>query len=161
MSYRNDPKGHQMTYQTGTAEQPASSNHRGYRGQFDQGGDYLWWAKTPGFHPLKLLAVLGGFAIFPPLGIAALVYFIWNARRHSWAGGPAAAMGNGQSCGRDHRSRTGNVAFDAHRAKVMTELEAEQQAFAEHRAEQRRKQDQEAFDAFQSKRTSVTPAKDM
>ena len=49
-------------------------------------------------------------------------------------------------------NRTGNVAFDEHREKVLNELEAERQAFAEHRAEQRRKRDQEAFDAFQAKR---------
>jgi hypothetical protein len=48
--------------------------------------------------------------------------------------------------------RTGNVAFDEHREKVLNELEAERQAFAEHRAAERRKRDQEAFDSFQAKR---------
>jgi Protein of unknown function (DUF2852) len=114
-------------------------------------GDYLWWARTPGFNPFKLLAVLAGFAVFPPLGIAALVYFIWNSRRHSWQG--REAWGAGRGCGhRGHMSRTGNTAFDEHREKVLSELEEERKAFAEYRAEQRRKRDQDAFDAFQEKR---------
>ncbi len=134
-----------MRYQT-------NSNTDGASGPgFNREGDYLWWAKAPGFNPFKALAVIAGFAIFPPLGIAALVYFIWNSRRHGghWHG--AHAMGRG--CGhRGRMNRTGNVAFDEHREKALSELEAERQAFAEHRAEQRRKRDQEAFDAFQAKR---------
>lgn len=146
-----------MTYQSNPADDATGPDHHSYRGRFGHGGDPLWWAKSPGFNPFKLLAVLAGFAIFPPLGVAALVYFVWNARRQAWSGGPAFAMGEARSCGGSRRGRTGNVAFDEHRAKVLNELDAERQAFAEHRAEQRRKQDQEAFDAFQAKRTSVTP----
>jgi Protein of unknown function (DUF2852) len=128
-------------------ENTASAGHgRSSRGA---DGDYLWWARTPGFNPYKLLAVIAGLAIFPPLGIAALVYFIWNSRRH----GGHWRSGHNMSCGhRGRMNRTGNVAFDEHREKVLSELEAERQAFAEHRAEQRRKRDQEAFDAFQAKR---------
>ena len=142
-----------MSYETNTSGADAGHDHRG---RFNRDGDYLWWAKTPGFNPFKLLAVIAGFAIFPPLGIAALVYFIWNARRHGGGWRHAhAAMGEGRGCGhRGRMNRTGNVAFDEHRAKVLNELETERQAFADHRAEERRKRDQEAFDAFQAKRES-------
>jgi Protein of unknown function (DUF2852) len=134
-----------MRYEHAAAGQEKSGSHN----RFDRDGDYLWWAKTPGFNPYKLLAVIAGLAIFPPLGIAALVYFIWNGRRHGghWRGE------RGMGCGhRGRMNRTGNAAFDEHREKVLNELDAERQAFAEHRAEQRRKRDQEAFDAFQEKR---------
>jgi Protein of unknown function (DUF2852) len=138
-------------------EQTAEStdnNGPQWRGRHWRGheqGDYLWWAKTPGFNPFKLLAVLAGFAIFPPLGVAALVYFIWNSRRHAWQGREAWASGRG--CGhRGRMGRTGNTAFDEHREKVLSELEEERKAFSEYRAEQRRKRDQDAFDAFQEKR---------
>ena len=128
------------------------------RGWHNSDGDYFAWAKTPGFNPFKLLAVIAGFAIFPPLGIAALVYFLWNGRRHGghWR---HHAKGEGMGCGhRGRMNRTGNAAFDEHREKVLSELEAERQAFAEHRAEQRRKRDQEAFDAFQAKRKDDKPS---
>jgi hypothetical protein len=143
-----------MSYETNSAGEAAGSNQFGYRGRFNHDGDYLGWARTPGFNPFKLMAVIAGFAIFPPLGAAALVYFIWNSRRHSWSGHEAHARGEGRSCGRGRMSRSGNAAFDEHRASVLNELEAERRAFAEHRAEQRRKHDQEAYDAFQAKRSS-------
>ena len=44
-------------------------------------GDAFGWAKRPGFNPYKALAVVAGFVVFPPIGIAALVYFVWNERR--------------------------------------------------------------------------------
>ena len=131
-------------------ENTASAEHgSGWR---NRDGDHFAWAKTPGFNPYKALAVVAGFAIFPPLGIAALVYFLWNGRRHGghWR---HHAMGEGRGCGhRGRMNRTGNAAFDEHREKVLSELEAERQAFAEERAADRRRRDQEAFDAFQAKR---------
>jgi hypothetical protein len=137
--------------QTAESADNSSPQWRGRHWRGQEHGDYLWWAKTPGFNPFKLLAVLAGFAIFPPLGIAALVYFIWNSRRHSWQGREAWASGRG--CGhRGRMHRSGNTAFDEHREKVLNELEEERQAFAEHRAEERRKRDREAFEAFQEKR---------
>jgi Protein of unknown function (DUF2852) len=110
-------------------------------------GDYFSWAKAPGFHPLKLVTVLAGFAIFPPLGIAALVYFLWMGRR-GW-GGPRHGFARAASCGRS-RGHSGNRAFDEHQAKILSDLEDERRAFREHQDEQRRKRDQEAYDAFRA-----------
>jgi Protein of unknown function (DUF2852) len=126
-------------------------------------GDRFGWAKRPGFNPVKALALVTGIAIFPPLGIAALGYFIWKGRRFRQDGQSVAGEGRGfggvegrGGCGRGNRmGRTGNVAFDEHRAKVLNDLEAERQAFAEDRAEQRRQHDKEAFDAFQAKRNAA------
>lgn len=110
------------------------------------GQDWSSWATRPGFHPGKLLAVIAGFAIFPPLGVAALVYFIWSSKRAYWAGS-ADGRANFGGCGMRRRG-TGNTAFDAHRAKVLEELEAEREAFRAYRAEERAKRDQADFDAF-------------
>jgi Protein of unknown function (DUF2852) len=125
--------------------------------------DYLGWAKAPGFHPLKAATVVAGLVIFPPLGLAALVYFLWNSRRGN--GGPAFAHGDGPAfaqgggrhgrwghrhggCG--HRGRTGNAAFDQHQSEVMQGLRAEREAFWAYRTEERQKRDQEAYDAFRA-----------
>lgn len=149
-----------MTYESNAN---AESFSKGRRHAHHSHSDRFGWAKRPGFNPMKALAVVTGIAIFPPLGIAALGYFIWNGRRfrkdgHSFGGegrGFGAFEGRG-GCGRGNRmGRTGNVAFDEHRAKVLNDLEVERQAFAEDRAEQRRKRDKEAFDAFQAKRDAA------
>ena len=130
--------------------------------------DAFGWAKRPGFNPFKALAVVAGFVVFPPLGVAALVYFVWNERRFRNGAqgfgsyGPRKHGFEGRhGCGRGRgMGRTGNVAFDEHRAKIMNELEEERLAFAEHRAEQRRKRDQEAFDAFQAARGKTDASAD-
>lgn len=126
---------------------PADAFRHGYA----KDGDWLWWAKTPGFNPFKLIAVIGGFAIFPPLGVAALVYFLWTGKR--WRHGMDGHRFAGRGCGhgRGH-GRTGNVAFDEQQAKAREELDAERRAFEDFRAEQRRKRDAEAFEAFKAAR---------
>jgi Protein of unknown function (DUF2852) len=138
-----------MSYEThANADGTAKGEHH-FRGH---NRDSFGWAKRPGFHPLKAAAVVGGVLIFPPLGLAALAYFIWNERR---AGNDAPhfsghrGMGRG-GCGRA-RGRTGNAAFDEHRANVMQNLEDERVAFEAHRAEERRKRDEDAFEAFKAK----------
>lgn len=115
-------------------------------------GDMFWWAKTPGFNPFKLIAVIAGFAIFPPLGVAALIYFLWVGKR--WRHGEGREWrGRGCGHGRRNHSRTGNVAFDEQQAKAREELDAERRAFEEFRSEQRRKRDAEAFEAFKATRS--------
>ncbi len=139
----------------------------------DFGGGYGWdrmsWASRPGFHPLKALTVLGGFAVFPPLGVLALGYFLWNSR-HSFGpqGGPGAqqfaggpGMGRGRCGGRGMRGRfTGNTAFDEHQAEAINKLREERRAFFEYRVEQRRKRDQESYDAFRASQGSVADGQD-
>jgi hypothetical protein len=146
-------KGKHMTYEENTSGPFAGhNNHR----------DPLGWAKAPGFNPPKLFAVLAGFAIFPPLGLGILGYFLWNNRRSGWDGPRHAYRGAaGRGCGvgyermgRGRMGRSGNTAFDEHSAKVMNDLDEERRAFSEHRAEQRRKRDQEAFDGFQAQRNT-------
>jgi len=119
--------------------------------------DYLAWAKTPGFNPMKLAAVVAGFAIFPPLGAAALIYFLWKSRRGTGSGRGNTAYATDDShghryhgCGRGRRRWTGNAAFDQHQAEVMQNLRAEREALRAYRMEQRRKRDQEAYEAFRA-----------
>jgi len=168
-----------MTYDKNTENAAASDrfeHHRGpygspYGGHEDgqHGWDGLSWATRPGFHPLKALTVLGGFAIFPPLGVLALGYFLWNSRSsfgrpyghgaEQFAGGP----GRGRGCGRGHRMRgrfTGNAAFDEHQAEVINKLREERRAFFEYRMAERRKRDQEAYDAFRSAEKSSGEGQD-
>ena len=123
-----------MTYDT-TADR-LGPHGRGY-------DEWTGWATRPGFNPGKLLAVIAGFAIFPPLGLLALGYFIWIGR-HGWRGGKRGFGG----CGGRRRGFTGNRAFDEHRAKVLDELDAEREAFFAYRAEARMKKDREEFEAF-------------
>lgn len=142
-----------MNTASDTSGHAAADNAYRFEPRFARNGDYLWWAKTPGFNPFKLIAVIAGFAIFPPLGIAALIYFLWIGKRwrHGAAGGERWA-GHGCRGGRHGMGRTGNAAFDEQQAKAREELDAERRAFEEFRAEERRKRDAAAFEAFKASR---------
>jgi hypothetical protein len=144
-----------MTYDKNTENSESSGHSYGPRGPSWGGSDPFGWAKQPGFHPLKAVAVVAGFAVFPPLGVLALGYFLWNSRRGWQQGGPAMAGGpgawRGRCGGRGPRGPfTGNQAFDEHQMEEINKLREERRAFHEHRFEQRRKRDAETYEAFRA-----------
>lgn len=183
-----------MTYDKNGENSSASGStdhqHGPYGGPFGrQGGPFgpndgagpgwdRWsWATRPGFHPLKALTVLGGFALAPPLGVLALGYFLWNSRHsfghhygpgpsaEQFAGGPGMSSGMGRGrCGGGYRGMrrwsSGNEAFDRHARETMEKLRDERRAFFEYRANERAKRDQQAYDAFRAAQDGAASSKD-
>ncbi len=143
-----------MTYDKNNSESDGYRGFGGHRGPQWGGHDPLGWAKQPGFHPLKAVATVAAFVVFPPLGVLTLGYFLWNSRR-GWQGGPAMAGGpnswRGRCGGRGMRGPfTGNQAFDEHQMEEINKLREERRAFHEYRATERAKRDQEAYEAFRA-----------
>src|ERR1700744_2728354 len=109
------------------------------------------------WHPLQSVAVLAGFWIWWPLGLPALIYFIWagrfpgerlrngferarNRARSEFGGFARDWNGDGRNW-----SGTGNAAFDDYRRETLRRLEEERRrldeegrAFAEFVANLRR-----------------------
>jgi hypothetical protein len=124
------------------------------------------------WHPLHIAAVVAGFLIWWPLGLAALIYFIWAGRfpgerlrdgferardraRHEFGGFARDRNGAGGWSG------TGNAAFDDYRRETLRRLEEERRrldeesrAFAEFVANLRRARDKEEFDRFMADRNA-------
>lgn len=126
----------------------------GYSGHYGYG---------PSF-PVKAAIVVGGLALFPPLGLAALAYF---ALRHRFAGHPGweawrADKAEAMKAWRDRaagEAPTGNAAFEARRQEVLDKIEAERQklrdeakAFADFAEKEKRARDQAEFDRFQAEK---------
>jgi hypothetical protein len=108
--------------------------------------------------PLKILAVVGAFWLAPPLGLAALGYFVWRnlQGRRAWGEGRGADW-------RSHSWRarpSGNSAFDEKRRETLRALEDEAKAFAEFERQQREQQDREAFDRFVAERNNPPKKED-
>jgi len=107
--------------------------------------DGPWVFRSRGWPlPAKALAVGVAFLVFKPLGLAALVYFLLDARRRrgfrpsfasSWGGHP-----------------TGNSAFEERRRETLKRLDEEAKDFAEFARKQREARDRETFDRFQAER---------
>ncbi|TBW41253.1 DUF2852 domain-containing protein [Siculibacillus lacustris] len=121
----------------------------------------------PGFHPLSIALMVGGFMIAWPIGLAMLGYMLWGDRLAGFADGlrqgfTGAAARHGFTPGAGFGySATGNAAFDAYRASELERLEAERRRLDEERREfeaymthLRRARDQEEFDRFKAERTA-------
>lgn len=106
--------------------------------------------------PVKGITIFAAFMIFPPLGLAALIYLVWasQGRRGRTHRGRRIGLRSERCANRHGRSRTGNSAFDAHRADQFRKMKEDRLAFAEFADEQRLAEDRKAFDAFVSTRTA-------
>ncbi|MFO1033947.1 MAG: DUF2852 domain-containing protein [Hyphomicrobiales bacterium] len=131
---------------------------------------------------LELAAMIGGFVVFWPLGLAALGLKlvrgeIWPGSRNSegpWTAYKAWKDETGgfkQGFTAPHwgtAGSSGNTAFDAYRKQQLDRLEAERRkldedrkAFADYLAKLRRAKDQDEFDRFMAERTApdLSPGK--
>lgn len=134
--------------------------------------------------PLEIVAVILGFIVFWPIGLAILIFKIWQ-RRHGYQGDLFAfaqeraadlqARWNECCTGQSGRGRTagawrgpgfmrssGNTAFDDWRESELARLEEErrklaeaEREFAEHIEELRRAKDREEFESFMQARRNA------
>jgi predicted CopG family antitoxin len=104
----------------------------------DERGRWAWIA-----------AMVLGFILFWPIGLAILAYMIWGKKMFG---------SNGRSCGwkrYDHAVAmrpSGNTAFDAYRSETLKRLEDEQAAFEDFLRRLREAKDKTEFDAFMDER---------
>jgi Protein of unknown function (DUF2852) len=120
----------------------------------DQRGKWAWIA-----------AMVLGFVVFWPVGLALLAYMIWGKRMFSSSCGHRRAHNHDRShaWGR-HAYRaaqpTGNFAFDAYKTEALRRLEEEQEAFEAFLQRLRNSKDKTEFDAFMEERARTTAAQD-
>lgn len=98
-----------------------------------------------------VLAIVAGFFLFWPLGLALLAYTIWSNRmcnRKSWRRQPREM--------RSYSGETGNAAFDTYRTETLKRLEDERSAFTAFLEQLRAAKDQAEFDQFMSSRQQAS-----
>ena len=107
-----------------------------------------------------IAAVLAGFWLFWPLGLAVLAFLAWTGRMRAWRhDGPGQWYNEAAGsfgCGRRGRFRraapSGNRAFDEYREETLKRLEEEQQEFVQYLERLRRAKDKAEFDQFMADR---------
>lgn len=91
-----------------------------------------------------LIAMILGFVVFWPIGLALLAYMIWSKRMFGC---------NKRSHGsRYHAVPTGNSAFDAYREETLKRLEDEHSEFMDFLQKLREAKDKAEFDQFMEQR---------
>lgn len=103
-----------------------------------------------------IVAMVLGFVVFWPLGLALLAYMIWSRRMFShrcgW-GRHNAHHDMARAWGHRHGFRTsGNTAFDAYKADTLDRLEREQEEFEAFLKRLRESKDKAEFDQYLDER---------
>lgn len=97
--------------------------------------------------PAWIAAMVVGFVVFWPIGLATLGYMMWSGRMGCWR----RHRGEGPRSWR-RRGSTGNTAFDAYREEVLNRLEDEREAFTTFLDRLRKAKDQAEFDQFMNEK---------
>ncbi len=129
--------------------------------------------------PAWIVAMIAGFIIFWPIGLAILAFTIWSGRmgcrsyayagyrdeRRAWKEAWRDRKREMREMFRSERNRfggamsTGNSAFDDYKAETLRRLEEEQAEFNEFLENLRRSRDKAEFEQFmQSRRNATAPA---
>lgn len=141
------------TYDTARSGGIRATFRRG-EGWLDQRGRWAWIA-----------AMVLGFILFWPVGLALLAYMIWAKRmfsstcRNRREGHDAQAQSWGQH-GYRAAQASGNNAFDTYKSKALRQLEDEQEAFEAFLQRLRNSKDKSEFDSFMEERARATAVQD-
>lgn len=116
--------------------------------------------------PLMIAAMVLGFILFWPIGLAILFFMIGSGRmgrrwvrRYGMGPGGSAPNGDGgwgRWC-RDEQPSSGNAAFDEYRLETLRRLEEEQKDFAAFLERLRFAKDRAEFEQFMSERRRRPP----
>lgn len=118
--------------------------------------------------PAWITAMVLGFVIFWPVGLALLFYILWSGRMGCsnkrkfgrWHNTDNGNNAKGAFFNRHARSTSsGNVAFDEYRVETIKRLEQEEQEFRSYLEKLRHAKDKAEFDQFMGELNSKT-AKD-
>jgi hypothetical protein len=102
-----------------------------------------------------IVAMVAGFVLFWPVGLAVLFYMIWS-KRMSCKGWKRGRHGHERMSAL--RGATGNAAFDAYRDETLKRLEEERDAFLSFLEELRAAKDRAEFDQFMARREQAQGA---
>ena len=95
-----------------------------------------------------IAAMVIGFIIFWPVGLAILAYMIWGKGMF----GKSCAARNRTAAHMGAFKSSGNTAFDSYKAETLKRLEDEQEAFSSFLERLREAKDKTEFDAFMDER---------
>ncbi|HCQ64461.1 MAG TPA: hypothetical protein DIU07_04455 [Rhodobacteraceae bacterium] len=126
-----------------------------------------WFRRAEGWldehgKPAWIVAMVLGFILFWPIGLALLLYMIFGKRMFSHGCRNARArsgFNEAMNINRRHGFRSsGNTAFDAYKSETLKRLMNEQEQFEAFLDRLRAAKDQREFDTFMDERAEVARA---
>ena len=104
-----------------------------------------------------IAAMVLGFILFWPIGLALLAYMIWSKRMFNSS---CSSRRTSRSLSHGASRPSGNSAFDAYKADTLRRLEQEQDAFEAFLQRLRDAKDKAEFDQFMDDRARKQPSSD-
>ena len=102
--------------------------------------------------PAWIGAMVLGFIIFWPLGLALLIYLIWSGRMANFGCSGKRGWKRRAQRAAHFASSSGNAAFDEYRDETLRRLEDEQREFSAFLDQLRKAKDKAEFDQFMAER---------
>lgn len=124
--------------------------------QTASGGHHTnWFSRAEAWLDAKgigawIAAMILGFILFWPVGLALLAYMIWSKRMFSSSCRRKMSVTNANA---EAMRPSGNSAFDAYKADTLRRLEEEQDRFEAFLGRLREAKDKAEFDQFMKERT--------
>lgn len=103
-----------------------------------------------------IAAMILGFVLFWPIGLALLAYMIWSKRMFGSCSHRRHHRGEHARYAASAFRSSGNSAFDAYKAETLRRLEEEQEAFRSFLDRLREAKDKAEFDQFMEDRARAT-----
>lgn len=112
--------------------------------------------KRSGWTPLGVAAMVFGFIIAWPVGLAVLAYILWGGRVDDLVSRAVEAI---KGTTRRTAASSGNKAFDEYKASTLRDLEQQQAEFAEYVDQLRQARDREEFEHFMNSKKNKNDTK--
>jgi len=106
--------------------------------------------------PLGVAALVLGFMVWWPLGLAVLAYILWGGSIDELAARTVEQIRDIIRPTSGGLRPTGNAAFDAYREETLRRLEEEQREFEEFVTKLRQARDREEFERFMAERNAAS-----
>ena len=107
--------------------------------------------KKSGWTPIGVAAMVLGFVVAWPIGLAVLAYILWGGRVDDLI---SNAVDSIKGATRRAPASSGNAAFDEYKAATLRDLEQRQAEFAEYVDQLRHARDREEFEHFMNSKKS-------
>ncbi len=108
--------------------------------------------RTSRWTPIGIAAIVLGFAVWWPLGLAVIGYILWGGSIDELI---SDGFAKAKSMTRPQTS-SGNAAFDEYRRETLQRLEEEQAEFDAYVEKLRQARDREEFERFMADRQSTS-----